>query len=274
MPTASALALWPTDARAPAPNADGPVWLQHIRWGDTGGPVELLAIRQDGRVVADRSEEPHVGLRQLSPAGLSLLRAQIAAIGLFDRTQTRKLTKPLNCCGAGDQVRVTTASRTVTVGRVFALGDFYLPSDAWDRFDALVDAMLDVDEWIPATSWAGPTWEPYHPASYCATVSLEGASGTAQIDGRAIDWDGILPFASFGKPGWTGATTERAGVIEVARAYALANAIGRAANAAGIPYEGGYGGASLSVGGISAPGVTGTLSLLLEADAPGFTRCP
>ena len=281
-PAASAMALWPTDAVAPAPNADGAVWLQHIRWGDTGGAYEMLAVLADGWVVRARFDDPgpRLVLRQLTATGLQRIRDQVAAVGLFDQSQSRKLTKPLDCCGAGDQVRVTTTGGTVSVGRMLAPSDFYVPSAAWDRFDALVDAMVEPDSWVPSTGWAGTGWQPYHAASYCVTVSLEGATQPASLDGLAIDWAGILPFGSFGKPAYEESTTDRAGVVDAGTIYRLVNGIGKAANADRVPPAGAYditfdaGGAQLGLGGITAPGIEGPISLLIEANPPGFTRCP
>jgi hypothetical protein len=242
----------------------------------------MLAVLADGWVVQARFEDPgpRLVLRRLNATGLQLIRDQVAAVGLFDQSQSRKLTKPLDCCGAGDQVRVTTSTGTVSVGRMLAPSDNYAPSAAWDRFDALVTAMTEPDRWLPESGWASADWQPYHAASYCATVSLDGDAQPATIDGRAIDWDGLLPFESFGKPAFEETTTVRAGIVDAATAYRLVNGLGEAANDAGVPPAGAYdiafdaGGAQLGIGGIGAPGVAGTLTLMLEANPPGFTRCP
>ncbi len=146
------------------PNPVGAFLLQHIRWGDTGGGAEVLAVLQDGRILATRWEEsgaPRLVVRQLTPSGVAFVRAAVANVGLFDKTQARQVIKPFNFGGAGEALWFTSGDTTVKVCRVLAPPDAYAPSAAWDRFDALVKAMANPETWIPASGWVAGSWQPY-----------------------------------------------------------------------------------------------------------------
>ncbi len=280
-PTANPALAWPTTPGL-TPDPVGAPLLQDIRWGDTGPDFQALAILQDGRIVITRWEDSSARLlvRKLTPSGLDFVRAAIAKVGLFDKTQSRPVVNPPACCGAGEALWFTTDGATTKVSRQLYPPDAYAPSAAWDRFDALVKAMANPETWIPASGWVAGSWQPYRAASYCLTLSRDVLVNDAPLDGSQFDWSGILPFSTFGKPAWEGATTERAGTITATRANALALEIGQAANAAGIPVTGRYdvpfdqGGTMLVIGTIRVPDEAKPLVLRLEADPPFFTTCP
>ncbi len=237
-PTAAST-TWPPIGPVPEPDAIVSLLVAHVTWGDTGPTMQRLIILADGRVVMFRREFGDEGdtallQRRLTTSGLAFVRDALVEVGLFDRDRTRELLEPLNCCGAGDQLRVRLGDTTVRVGRLLAPADAYAPSAPWDRFDALVEALRDVDGWIPADHWAAETWTAYHAASYCVTLTHD-TWGERILDAATLTWPpGIAPLDAFGEPAWEGAST-RVGIIDSPTAYALAGSIIEAANAAGIP---------------------------------------
>lgn len=240
-PPASSSTAWPSVPEAPVADADGTLLLMHVRWNDTGGAAPMLAILADGRVVLRRETADGSGRalsrRSLSPSGLELVRAALVDVGLFDRDRTRQLIKPLHCCGAGDQLRVRLGDETVRVGRVLAFPENYEPSAAWDRFDALVEDLLDIDGWLLTDAWADE-WAPYHAPQFCLEVG-EDSPGGPGLAVDAVTWPaGVRPFASFGQEGWSSDT--RVGTIDAWSAYALAASITEQANAAVIANDGWY----------------------------------
>lgn len=276
---ASPAHAWPTTAGL-LPDPIGRPLLQHIQWTESSCPRESLTVLEDGRIVVTRWEEfgGRFVVRRLSPSGVAFVRAAVDSVGLFDQSRARQPANEPDCISDGDALWFTGGDATVKVSRELVPSDSSAPSAAWDRFDALVAAMADPETWIPASGWVAGDWQPYRATSFCLKVSLEPADNP-RLDGSRIDWSGILPVATFGKPAWEGAPV-RAGVIDGARAHALALDIGRAANAAGIPTSGRYpipfdqGGMWLGIGGIRVAGEATPLALTIDASPPFFTTCP
>lgn len=241
-PTPEATASgWPNVGPPPAAEPAGRVYLAHVVWPDTGEKLQRLMVLDDGRVIVSRYDEPGTRLvqRRLSETGLQFIRSAIADVGLFDKSQSRSLLKPLGCCGAGDEVDVTVQGATIKVSRLLAMPGFYAASAAWDRFDALVSSFTDLDAWIPSGGWSTAEWIAYHAPEFCLSVDVTSLPETG-IDVADIDWPaGVLPLASFGEP-FPNTTSQRAGRIGSGAAYALAASIVAAATGAGIPNEGWY----------------------------------
>jgi hypothetical protein len=232
---------WPAVPAAPTPDATGTLLLMHVRWSDTGGPAPFLVVLADGRVVTRHEDEngsTSLLKRQLSTAGITFVRAALTDVGLFDQDRTRKLIKPLNCCGAGDQLRVRLGDATVSVGRVLAYKENYAPDPAWDRFDALVDNLVDIEAWLPAEAWADTAWSPYLARRFCLELTTDTYS-SVHLRADELAWPaGVRPFASFGVEG--ASSDSRVGSISSTDAYALAASIVERASAAGIVNEGSY----------------------------------
>jgi hypothetical protein len=215
--------------------------LVHEQWPDTGGSLTMLTVLTDGSVVALRwrdGSEMRV-VRQLSPTGLAFVRAEIATVGLFNRSQTRKVVNSPACCGAGDTIAFLSEGGIVTVSRNLYPVGTYAPSAAWDRFDALEGNLRDPDRWVPAAGWTDSTWRPFHAATYCLHVTREsGYTGTIPpLNAADIAWpEGLRPFAAFGQPAHAGATSRVGGVSDLV-AYVLAAAISERATAAGFPSD-------------------------------------
>ncbi len=288
-PTPSPGPTWPPVGPAPSAAQAGTMYLAHLRWSDTSGPVQMTTILEDGWMVIVRWDEPGTRwlVRQLSPTGLAAVRAQVAAVGLFDKSQTRQIVKSPNCCGAGDEIDITTASGTVKVSRLLLPPASYAPSAAWDRFDRLVNGIAAPDAWVSKAGWATPTWVPYHAAAFCLTLNREPIYPTtpaALLTAANIDWPaGVQPFESFGQPA-SQETIEnmgpipRMGPIDASAAYDLASSIVAAAAAAGVPNDG-LARVPLEAGGeFRSPWIADppgwTLGVSLTPMPPGPARCP
>jgi hypothetical protein len=205
--------------------------------------MALLTILADGRVVVERWAEGGAGFallkRQLSQSGLATVRDALVDVDLFDRDRTRELIKPLNCCGAGDELRVRLGDDTVAVRRLLAGRENYAPDERWDRFDRLVKWMRDPDTWLDDDAWADGGWVAYHAGTFCLALHRVGGDRRS-IEEESLTWPaGVRPFASFGVPAWEGSDL-RTGLIDAADAYAFASSIAVSANAAGIPLGGRY----------------------------------
>ncbi len=212
------------------PDRAGSVLLVHETWGDTGPNLARLNVLADGSVVALRWIEPTLSearvVRRLGPAGLAFVRQEIASVGLFDRSQARKMVTNPGCCGAGDAVTYRSDGRTVTVSRNLGPLGAYAPSPAWDRFDALVSDLAVPEPWIPGTSWSDPTWAPFHAARYCLGITRRsGSSDIPPLKATELTWsDGLRALGSFGEPAWADATN-RFGTVSAETAYAVAASI-------------------------------------------------
>jgi hypothetical protein len=202
----------------------------------------------------------------------------VQAVGLFGKTQARPLLRPLNCCGAGDRVEVTSGGQTVAVTRVLAPPDSYAPSAAWDRFDRLVAELTAPDDWISVDGWASGSWQPYRAASFCLTLERGQDPSPQPLQASALTWPtGVEPFASFGVPSFEGADS-RTGSIPATAAYDLAASLVNAARAAGVPNDGWYVTPLQDGGSLTSPGMAAgggwTMQILLAPIPPGPLHCP
>ena len=239
-PSPSTNPTWPPIGPAPSASQAGSVYLSLRQWADTGGTLQVLAILEDGRAIATRFDPPgtRITVRSLTADGVALVRRAVGGVGLFDRSQRRAILKPMDCCGAGVQADITTAGKTVSVSELAAPPDTYAPSAAWDRFDALVSRLMDLEGWLPAGAWGTADWQPFHAASYCLAIGIEPEYPGTSFDVADVTWPtGIQPFERFGKQAWEGAES-RVGPISADLAYQLAAAIAAASASAGLANDG------------------------------------
>ncbi len=167
-------------------------------------------------------------VRQLNEAGMAWLREQVAATGLFTKSQVRPYVKedPGGHGASMQQIIVTTSGGTVTVGQRGATADFYTPSAAWDKFDAIVAGAGDPDTWVPAAGWTDPSWTGYHAATYCLTLEWDYQAENDALDAGNLAWpSGVMPFTSFGTASEGRQPLLRYGAISSEDAYALAASI-------------------------------------------------
>ncbi len=238
---------WPSTGPAPVADQTSGLYLSYQTWGDIGGAYELVVIFDDGLVVLNTRETDwtygKLSLRHLAPAGLALVRNQVAAVGLFGKSQTRKVVHSPNCCGAGNQLSVVSGGQTISVGEATLPAGSYAASAQWDRFEKLVANLARLSDWIPAAGWADADWRPYHAPSYCLvlTRSIRSPSDIV-IDGADVVWPaGVQPFDTYGESALPGADPDRRlGRIPATTAYSFADSIAETAGEAGVSAEGHY----------------------------------
>lgn len=240
-PSPSPMPTWAVVSEWPEADAPGTLLLMHVSWGDEGGHQPLLVVLADGRVVVKQWTPSDQGVllmkRRLTPAGIEQVRTRLTEVGLFDRDRKRQMIRSWPAGGAGDQLRVRLGTTTVAVSRNLAPPEYYAPSAAWDRFDALVEALRAPEGWLPADAWADVTWSPYHASVFCLRLEQFGYGPDTGLDAADLDTSGdMLPFAAFGTPGINEGT--RFGPVDASAAYRLAASIAELANAKGIPSNG------------------------------------
>jgi hypothetical protein len=247
-PAPSASATWPEVGSAPPLTTVGEMYLVYSYFNEISANPDLLVVTAKGLVVraVDGPEggpyaEVHV-VRQLNDAGMSWLRRTIAETGLFAKSRTRPLLKPREAVGSSvKQISVTSAGKTVTVGQYGAPPDYYEPSAAWDRFNAITAGAIDPDRWVPAGDWADASWTGYHPAQYCLSLEWGGSAESDALDAGKIDWpSGVLPFSSFGTALESREPALRSGSVSSDDAYAMAASIRNLATKKGLQPDGYY----------------------------------
>jgi hypothetical protein len=261
-----------------------------VTWGDLGGSDQRLTILADGAVVirhwwndSDDTYDPGdyyvAKVRRLNNTGLAFVRAQVAKVGLFNESQTRKIVHMPGCCGGGDAISYVSNGRTVTVQRAGLPAGSYAPSAAWNRFDALVANLREPDRWVPASSWDDAAWAPFHASSYCLAIVRDAApSDSPRLQATDIVWPGgIRPFASFGESSFV-STTNRVGSVTAESAYALAASVAQRATEAGVAPDPPLGNTLAGGGQFTSPWIDdavegGSLMFTLEPRMPGASAC-
>lgn len=274
---------WPSMGPAPTANSVASIYLSFAVWGDVGAAVESLLVFNDGRVVKEDQGSLHQPLltRQMNETGLAFVRAEIAKVGLFDRSQTRKVVHSPNCCGGGGRIAIVTGGQTVQVGEATLPTGSYTSSAAWDRFEELSAHLADPDPWIPSTDWAGAAWAPFKPSNFCLMLRRDYRLEPAPLEGTELAWPlGVRPFASFGTSVVPGQDPDdRLGIITATDAYRLAGSIADRSTAASVPPEDSSA-VTLDDGGwllspwIHDPDGGNPVQVEMWAASPGLITCP
>jgi len=103
-PSQSPARPWPTVGAAPAASTTAGMYLAYGSAGDVWGYADWLVIFSDGLVLIEGSPShpDKFVTRRLAASGLAFVQSQVAEVGLFDRSQTRKVVHlPSEGRGAG-----------------------------------------------------------------------------------------------------------------------------------------------------------------------------
>ena len=283
-PSQSPASPWPAVGTAPAASTTAGMYLAYTTTYDVLGPVDSLVIFSDGRVVVEDSVPHPVRFftRRLSASGLAFVQDQVAAVGLFDRSQTRKVVRsPAEGQGVNAAlITILSNGKKVEVDEPLMPDGSYEVSSKWDLFGALVEKLPDVGSWIPATGWSDAAWGPYHAPTFCLVLRRD-LPDTTPLHAADLEWPaGVRPFASFGKSAIPGQDPDdRVGIISAAAAYKLASSIAVRATAASVPPDDLYT-VPLSDGGrmrsplIDDPDGGWPVIADLWPVSPGMTDCP
>jgi len=179
--------------------------------------------------------------RRLNQTGMDFIRAQIARVGLFDKSQTRKVVQPPNCCGGGKLVSIVSGGKTIEVADATLPPGSYAPSAAWDRFDELAKSLAQPESWIPSAGWSDKARSLFRSGTFCLMLERDYQDEPTTLAAAELTWPaGVRPFASFGEPNTSTGADNRLGTVPAAAAYQLAASIADRATAASVSPDGFY----------------------------------
>lgn len=194
----------------PTPEAASPLAIGVLSWGDTGGPVQELAVLADGRVIDTNatSADGILEYRRLSEAGVAWLEDQLQASGLF--TQDRTLKPVLHAGataylpGAGDAIQLAVGDKLITVRRNIFPPTLYDSTPDLDRFEQLLAVLEFLPQSVAAALWADLTPMPYIAAtdSLCVAISYGPLDSSARpaTDWTDVTWPMTLLPKTWGDP--------------------------------------------------------------------------
>ncbi|MET1232893.1 MAG: hypothetical protein ABWY52_08605 [Candidatus Limnocylindrales bacterium] len=226
-------------APVPSPGSGAPFGLviRAISCNDVCGPQPGTTVLSDGRVIW-RSEGPTGGImveRQLTPAGLELIRQAIDATGLLEASGSYSPTVRPGKDPPGHGI----TSHAFKVARDDGLvvvnsddpgafeADNQVLGDVWDipqETYALADLatkLSDVEAWLPADAWADPQ-RPHQADAYLLIVTAERAGDLppfADID--VVRWPFPATIDRIGLPyAQQGAVVENSRCLPITRELA------------------------------------------------------
>jgi hypothetical protein len=170
-----------------------------------------LIVLADGRVL--RRAEEGMTVRQLTPAGLQLIRDTVEETGLLedDATWEPKMTPGVESGGFGPMSYLFQAKvdETVTVRSVDPEpfdaenqrqpGTWAIPPQVY-ALEEVAATLKDLDATLPPEAWAGPT-EMFVPEQYLVEVTVDRADEpSGGTDADAIRWPFGVPIDGLGDP--------------------------------------------------------------------------
>ena len=171
--------------------------VRHERASDTCCPAAWAVLTADGRYIT-RTDDNQLHERRLTPAGVQVVRDEIAGTGFFERDQVFPLERLPNANPPGHGLgglffRVWRDTRIVEVHTVVDQGPeevYYQPSAARTRLDRLSKQLIKPETWLPAAAWADAVERPYEPAAFALLLGREpgGYNATPTIDELSATW--------------------------------------------------------------------------------------
>lgn len=168
-------------------------------------------VMADGRVL--RRGETGMTVRQLTPAGMLLIRDAVEESGLLedDATWEPKLTPGAESGGFGPmsylfQAKVDEMVRVRSVDpepfdaeNQRQPGTWVIPPEV-RALEAVAATLKDLDTTLPPEAWAGPT-EPFVPEQYLLVVTVDRADKpSGGTDADTIRWPFGVPIDAVGDP--------------------------------------------------------------------------
>lgn len=157
------------------------------------GPLHVITILDNGVVI---SSEPALMERQLTDAGIQLVRDEMAATGLTDAPANydpvpNPGVEPPGYGGSGSVLEVGVPGGESIVITWYLFNDspeqdFFQPQPEAEALEALSARLATLEEWLPASAWADDTAEPYEPVSYLMAIDSQprgpGEDSWVEID--------------------------------------------------------------------------------------------
>jgi hypothetical protein len=197
------------------------------------GPLHLITILDNGVVI---SSEPELMERQLTAAGIQLVRDEMAATGLTDASANydpvpNPGVEPPGYGGSGSVLEVGVPGGESVLITWYLFNDspeqdFFQPQPEAEALEALSARLATLEEWLPASAWADATAAPYEPASYLMVIDTQprGPGEDSWVEMDTVVWpldEAIDDFGELSDPD-----------IDGARSGCVSGADGRAVMAA------------------------------------------
>jgi hypothetical protein len=169
---APSLTPTPTPTALPTPAAVAPeaIAVRLARLQGIGPAEPTLTIYDSGRVLT-LSEENELFQRQLTPAGVDLVQAEMLDTGLFERStnyriEIRQGAQPPGIEVPFDRFTLATENGDVQVGNVpYEDPTWMVPSPERAALIALAERLVDLS-WLPGDAWVNTETVPYQPRAY------------------------------------------------------------------------------------------------------------
>jgi hypothetical protein len=202
----------PTEAASSSPEptavpSDAALVMQLHGPGEAG-PVHLITILDNGVVI---SSEPALMERQLTAAGVQLVRDEMAATELTDASATydpvpNPGVEPPGYGGSGSilEVGVPGGENILITWYLFndpPEQDFFQPQPEAEALEALSARLATLEEWLPASAWADDTVAPYEPVSYLMAIDTQprGPDEDSWVEIDTVVWPLDEAIGDFGE---------------------------------------------------------------------------
>jgi hypothetical protein len=169
---APSLSPSPTPTALPTPAAAVPeaIAVRLARLSGIGPALPALTIYDGGRVLT-MNDQNELLQRELTPAGVDLVKAAMLETGLFEHSvdypiEIREGVEPPGIEVPFDRFTLATENGTIRVGSVpFDDPTWMVPSPERVLLIALADRLVDLT-WLPSDAWVSDDPVPYEPRAH------------------------------------------------------------------------------------------------------------
>jgi len=228
-PSASSIAPQPTDA---------PLLLR-LWLGNEAGAYHAMTVLEDGRVIttADPGSANAPVERRLAAAGIQLIRIELAATGLADRSAdyfpiAKPGVEPPPYGGAPAKLEVAEDGGGTVVITWFLHNSgnaYFEPQPEAEALEAFGQRLLTLDEWLPADAWAESNPVPYAPEAYVVRIETQAWGGSLDDLGpetSSVSWPLAGGIDGFGDlMNETGEPSVRCGVVDANQGSEIIDAL-------------------------------------------------
>lgn len=211
-PSASGEPSAAPESAAPSAEPSAAALVLRLMGGGEAGRVHLITVMDDGRVITSDPDGGDPPLeRRLTPAGVQLVRDELAATGLTDVSAEylpvpNPGAEPPGYGGVGPSLEVGVSGGETVVVSWFLFGDtdedYFQPQPEAEALEALAGRLTTLEDWLPADAWADAVGVPHEPSTYVMTIGLEPWGGTLDelpVDYTTVSWPLPGGLADFGE---------------------------------------------------------------------------
>lgn len=206
----------PSESTAPSPTASGEpsaaALVVQLLGGGEAGPVHLVTVLDDGRLITSDPNGVAAPMeRRLTPAGIQLVRDEMAATGLTDTSANygpvaNPGVEPPGFGGAGPRLEVGQPGGDPVVINWYLFADteqdFFQPQPEAETLEALLVRLTTMEAWLPTAAWTDANAVPHVPDGYRMTISSSpwGLSvDDLPADVATVAWPLDVDMANFGE---------------------------------------------------------------------------